>query len=189
MNAHDDPFGYEPEERAKDLRAFATWAEKLMWSWLRNRRLGGYKFRRQHPFGECVLDFFCDEAMLSIELDGAQHGKPEERQRDEARTKFLALCGVKELRFWNGQLKRNPEMVRATIFRELQARAPKPLPDYTKPMTAPASPLTLSGERAGVRERGAKELSAPRNTSRPRPHPNPLPRGEGTGGCGNSGDS
>ena len=153
MKREPDILRYEPALRAKDSRFFSTWAEKLMWSWLRNRRLGGYKFRRQHPFGECVLDFFCNEAMLSIELDGSQHGQPGERRRDFARTKFLEKCGVKELRFWNSQLKRNKEMVRATIFRALQARAPKPLPDYTRPMSS-------GGER---------------------PHPNPLPRGEGTG--------
>jgi len=154
MNHEQDPFEPEPEERAKDLRSFSTWAEKLMWSWLRNRRLGGYKFRRQHPFGECVLDFFCNEAMLAIEVDGSQHGQPGERERDLARSKFLEQCGVKVLRFWNSQLKRDKEMICATIFRELQARAPHPLPDYTKPM-------------------GGKEN---------RPHPNPLPRGEGIEG-------
>ena len=169
MNAHDDPFGYEPEERAKDLRAFATWAEKLMWSWLRNRRLGGYKFRRQHPFGECVLDFFCDEAMLALEIDGSQHGHPDEQQRDLARTKFLEQCGVKVLRFWNSQLKRDGEMIREKIFRELQARAPHPLPDYTKPL---CSEVMESGAEKVAREKVRGD----------RPHPNPLPRGEGTGG-------
>lgn len=84
MERKHDPFELEPQERAKDLRFFSTGAEKLMWSWLRNRRLGGYKFRRQHPFGECVLDFFCNEAMLAIEIDGSQHGRPDERQRDIA---------------------------------------------------------------------------------------------------------
>jgi len=51
-----NPFEPEPEERAKDFALLFDMGEKLMWSWLRNRRLGGYKFRRQHPFGECVLD-------------------------------------------------------------------------------------------------------------------------------------
>src|ERR1043166_909363 len=97
MNQDHDPFEPEPEERAKDLRFFSTWPEKLMGSWLRNRRRGGYKFRRQHPFGECVLDFFCDEAMLAIEIDGSQHGHPSEQQRDMARTKFLEKCGVRGL--------------------------------------------------------------------------------------------
>jgi very-short-patch-repair endonuclease len=154
VNHEHDPFEYEPEERARDLRHFSTWAEKRMWSWLRNRRLGGYKFRRQHPFGECVLDFFCNEAMLAIEIDGSQHGHPEEQKRDEARTKFLEKCGVKVLRFWNSQLKQDGEMIREKIFRELQARAPKPLLGHTRPFSE----------------------------KQKRPHPDPLPQGEGTGG-------
>src|ERR1022692_642031 len=61
---------------ARQLRKKETWAEKLVWIWLRDRRFTGYKFRRQHPLGNYSLDFFCEEAELNIELDGGQHGFP-----------------------------------------------------------------------------------------------------------------
>jgi len=122
-------------ERARALRKKATWAEKLMWRWLRGRRFNGYKFRRQHPVGEFSLDFFCEEARLAIELDGGQHGFPEQQKHDKEREKVLASLGIKVLRFWNSRLRRDAQVVRDKIFHELQARAPHPLPDYTRPGT------------------------------------------------------
>jgi len=120
-------------QRARQLRQVETWAEKLMWRWLRDRRFGAYKFRRQHPLGDYYLDFFCEEAELNIELDGSQHGFPEQRKHDLEREKFFQSRGIKTLRFWNSQLRRESQVVRDTIFNELQARAPHPLPAYTKP--------------------------------------------------------
>jgi very-short-patch-repair endonuclease len=120
--------------RARTLRKNDTWAEKLMWRWLRDRRFSGYKFRRQHPLGIYYLDFFCEEAELNIELDGRQHGFPAQQSADAVREKFLQSYGIKTLRFWNSHLRRNAQSIRDTIFNELQARAPHPLPDYTKPM-------------------------------------------------------
>jgi very-short-patch-repair endonuclease len=86
-------------ERARQLRKAETWAEKLMWRWLRDRRFSGYKFRRQHPVGDCYLDFFCEEAALNVELDGSQHGFPDQRKHDVGREKFLQSRGIKTLRF------------------------------------------------------------------------------------------
>ena len=124
-------------ERARTLRKEPTWAEKLMWSWLRDRRFSAYKFRRNHPCGIYYLDFYCMEASPSIELDGGHHGHPEQQARDAERTKFLTSMGIKELRFWNGQLKREKQFIRDVIFNALQERAPHPLPAYTRSMTLP----------------------------------------------------
>jgi very-short-patch-repair endonuclease len=121
-------------QRARQLRRQETWAEKLVWRWLRDRRFAEYKFRRQHPLGDYYLDFFCEEARLNLELDGAQHGFPGQRQHDVEREKFLQSRGIKTLRFWNSHLRRNAQSIRDTIFNELQARAPRPLPDYTRPV-------------------------------------------------------
>ena len=123
-----------PIERSRSLRKKQTWAEKLVWSWLRDRRFSSYKFRRNHPFGKYSLDFYCREANLSIELDGRAHGFPEQRVHDVARTEFLVSMGIKELRFWNSHLRKDQQSIRDTIFRELQARAPHPLPHYTRPL-------------------------------------------------------
>jgi very-short-patch-repair endonuclease len=121
-------------DRARALRKKSTWAEKLMWSWLRDRRFNAYKFRRGHPVGIYYLDFYCQEANLSIELDGGGHGHPGQQAHDAERTRYLASMGIKELRFWNSRLRREKQEIRDTIFRELQTRAPHPLPEYTKPM-------------------------------------------------------
>jgi very-short-patch-repair endonuclease len=147
-------------ERARALRKKPTWAEKLVWSWLRDRRFSAYKFRRGHPVGIYFLDFYCREASLSIELDGGGHGFPGQQAHDTERTKLLASMGIKELRFWNSRLRRDKQAIRDAIFRELQARAPHPLPDYTKPMQPP-------------------EVGGKRSQFYARPHPGPLPGGEG----------
>jgi very-short-patch-repair endonuclease len=119
--------------RARALRRKSTWAEKLVWRWLRDRRFSAYKFRRQHPVGIYTLDFYCREAALSIELDGGNHGHPAKQASDAGRTRFLASMGIKELRFWNSQLLKDRQAIRDTIFRELQMRAPHLLPKYTEP--------------------------------------------------------
>ena len=130
-------------QRARQLRKDETWAEKLVWRWLRGRRFSGYKFRRQHAIGIYYLDFFCEEAALNVELEGSQHGFPDQRKHDLEREKFLKSRGIKTLRFWNSHLRRNAQNIRNTIFDELQKRAPHPLPDYTRPMK-PASEKKVS---------------------------------------------
>ncbi len=77
----------------------ATDAEALLWALLRRRQLGGAKFRRQHQFGSYILDFYCNEARLAVEVDGGQHSGPEGVVQDGARTEFLQSCGVNVLRF------------------------------------------------------------------------------------------
>jgi very-short-patch-repair endonuclease len=119
---------------ARTLRKHDTWAEKLLWQIVRDRRFSAYKFRRQHPFGPHILDFFCVEAFLDIELDGGQHGHPEHREKDAERDAWLEARGVKVLRFWNSRLRREKQSVRDTIWQVLQERAPRPLPDYCRPM-------------------------------------------------------
>ena len=119
-------------DRANLLRKQSTWAEKLVWRWVRDRRFSSYKFRRGHPVGRYYLDFYCEEAQLSIELDGAGHGHPEQQAHDAERTKYLKSQGIKELRFWNSQLRRDQETIRTAIFNALQERAPHPLPSYTR---------------------------------------------------------
>ena len=82
-----------------------------------------------------ILDFFCEAARLSVELDGLGHGHPRQQAHDAARTKFLVTQGIKGLRFWNHQVRRNAEGVRAMIFQSLQERASHPFPDYTRPLS------------------------------------------------------
>src|SRR5579863_2220632 len=105
----------KPQRIPRLLRKNDTWAERLLWSWLRDNRFSGYKFRRQHRFGNYILDFFCVEARLNVELDGRLHGFPDQRQIDLERDRRLEARGVKVLRFWNSRLRREKESIRGTI--------------------------------------------------------------------------
>ena len=84
---------------ARALRTSSSDAETRLWWHLRDRRLGGAKFRRQLPIGPYVADFVCVEAMLVVELDGGQHA--EQLERDQVRTSFLERQGYRVVRFWN----------------------------------------------------------------------------------------
>jgi adenine-specific DNA-methyltransferase len=119
---------------ARTLRKRESWGERLMWSWLRGGRFSDYKFRRQHPILPFYLDFFCIEAMLNVEVDGFQHGKPEQKIADAERDAFLGAKGIKVLRYWSSRLRRDKEAIRNAIWSALQERAPHPLPDYCRPM-------------------------------------------------------
>jgi very-short-patch-repair endonuclease len=111
-----------PTATARRLRRDQTEEEKQMWRALRAGRFAGFKFRRQHFIGKYFLDFYCPAAKLSIELDGFQHGLPEQRQRDEERERFLASQGIEELRFWNHQWQKNRDGVLLEIWNALHRR-------------------------------------------------------------------
>ena len=127
---------------ARKLRKDYTWAEKLMWAWLRDRRFSSYKFRREYPLGQFFLDFFCVEARLNIEVDGFQHGYPGQRVADRMRDTWLESHGIKVLRFWNTHLRLERQFIRDTIWNALQERAPHPLPDYCRPGICRTSGVT-----------------------------------------------
>jgi ATP-dependent helicase HrpA/adenine-specific DNA-methyltransferase len=107
---------------ARHLRRDQTDEEKELWRALRAGRFAGFKFRRQHPLRDYFLDFYCSVAKLSVELDGFQHGLPEQRRRDEEREKNLASEGIEELRFWNHQWRTNREAVLLEIWNALHRR-------------------------------------------------------------------
>ena len=88
-----------------------------MWSALRDRRLSRYKFRRQHPIGEFIVDFACTEHGLVIELDGGQHV---DNPVDTSRTARLESQGWKVIRFWNNEVLVNTSGVVEAILRALK---------------------------------------------------------------------
>ncbi|KAB0671889.1 endonuclease domain-containing protein [Oryzomonas sagensis] len=96
---------------ARELRGTHTDAENLLWMLLRDRRFCGFKFRRQHPISGYILDFYCHECRLAVELDGGGHATEEQATYDCERTKELEGAGIKVLRFWNNDVLRNTEMV------------------------------------------------------------------------------
>jgi len=96
-----------------------TDAEALLWKLLRNRRIADAKFRRQHPMGRYILDFYCHEKNLCIELDGGQHG--EAIDYDHQRDAWLRAQGVRVMRFWNNQMLAETEAVLEAIYQNLLA--------------------------------------------------------------------
>nr|WP_303695308.1 endonuclease domain-containing protein [Brevundimonas subvibrioides] len=84
--------------RARVLRRALTPPEARLWVCLRAKQLGGLKFRRQHPVGPYVLDFYCPEARLAVEVDGQQHGDPVRSEHDARRTEWLATQDIGVLR-------------------------------------------------------------------------------------------
>src|SRR3989338_5727637 len=107
-------------ERCKRLRKSQTDAEAKLWSILRNRRLGGIKFRRQHPIGKYILDFYCPAHKLAIEADGGQHYDDNGRREDEARTKILSKHGVRIIRFSDLDILNDMEGVYEAILKEIE---------------------------------------------------------------------
>ena len=118
---------------ARNLRLRESWGERLMWAWLRDQRFSGYKFRRQHPLGPYILDFFWNRAKLDIEVDDFQHGSPENQVTDASRDAFLENQGIKILRFWSSHVRRDRQAIRDKIWQNLQQRAPQPVPGYCVP--------------------------------------------------------
>ncbi len=107
---------------ARHLRKRATDSERRLWRLLRDRRFADFKFRRQYPCGTYFLDFYCTRACLAVELDGGGHGFPDKRASDEERNRFLVGKGIKVLRFWNHQLRKQCETVRFEIWQALMER-------------------------------------------------------------------
>ncbi len=89
-------------ERARGLRKNPTEAERLIWQHLWRRQLGGFRFRRQHAIGPYIVDFYCFEERVAIEVDGGQHSR--QAAYDAGRASFLESEGVRVVRFWNNQV-------------------------------------------------------------------------------------
>jgi very-short-patch-repair endonuclease len=106
--------------KAKVLRLNETEPEQILWSWLRKKQLGGYKFRRQEPIGKYIVDFVCFDKRLIIEVDGGQHNEPRIIENDEKRTEWFESQGFKMLRFWNNEVKENIEGVMIKIADALE---------------------------------------------------------------------
>ena len=116
---------------ARELRKSSTDAEQLLWGLLRDRQLLDFKFRRQHPLGSYIIDFYCHEVKLAIELDGGQHAEAAKLKHDEKRSACLKEQGITVLRFWNNEALMNTEGMLQIIFEWLSVHSltPTPLPE------------------------------------------------------------
>ena len=103
------------KQKRQLLRNHATDAERILWSRLKGRQLLGFKFRRQHGIGVFVLDFYCPESKLAIEIDGATHRSEAEREYDRRRQEYIELYKIHFLRFTNSDVYINLDSVLTVI--------------------------------------------------------------------------
>ena len=106
-------YGAKPEifDRAQQLRKNSTEVEKKLWKRLQNRKFEGLKFRRQHPISRFIVDFYCHEKLLVIEVDGGIHEEAKVKERDEGREEELENLGLTVIRFTNEEVLNNMNSV------------------------------------------------------------------------------
>jgi len=104
---------------ARMLRRTSTEPEQILWNKLKNKRLKGFKFRRQHPIAGFIADFCCHEAGLIIEIDGGIHDLPDYKEYDNRRTYTLENQGIRLIRFKNIEIIENIEYVLGQITSHL----------------------------------------------------------------------
>lgn len=95
---------------ARELRNNSTHAETILWGYLKNKPLG-FKFRRQHPYSNYILDFYCHALKLVVEVDGSIHSLQNVKENDERRQSFLEQDGMSVLRFQNSEVEKSSNIV------------------------------------------------------------------------------
>ena len=113
----------ERKGRRKKLRKSATAAEAVLWTYLKKSQLDGKKFRRQSSVGPYIVDFFCPESRVIVELDGARHFGPTAGDYDGRRTRYLEERGLKIIRFENKAIKKDVKAVLEEIRKSLGGRS------------------------------------------------------------------
>ncbi len=106
--------------RAKELRERMTPSEQVLWEKLRANRLNGLHFRRQHPISKYIVDFYCHQFQLVIELDGEVHQEKDQQELDKGREEDLQNLGLNILRFSNQDVLYETQMVLTTILNEIE---------------------------------------------------------------------
>ncbi|MBV6449726.1 MAG: Glutamate mutase sigma subunit [Anaerolineales bacterium] len=151
---HNPRLPDELKERIRELRKNATDAEQFLWRILRNRGFHDAKFRRQHPKAGFILDFYCHEAKLCVELDGSQHNEDDQIQYDEERTKILhEQHGIKVIRFWNSDILNKTDNALNELWLLLDERLPANTltPNPSPVGEGDSDSLLPSGEGSGMR--------------------------------------
>lgn len=118
------PYDHNLTQLARNLRNKSTLAEVLLWRALKNKIIRGYDFHRQKPIDKFIVDFYCPDLSLAIEIDGISHD--EKYIYDQERQKILESLGVNFLRFTDREVKTNLQGVMMTIDEWIEAHAPTP---------------------------------------------------------------
>jgi very-short-patch-repair endonuclease len=113
---------WQSKDFAKELRRTQTNAEKILWSGLRNKQLGGYRFRRQHPIETFIADFVCVKERLIVEVDGVTHETAKELAYDHRRTRALEMLGWRVIRYANDAVFDNLDDVLDDIALHLKSQ-------------------------------------------------------------------
>ncbi|MFQ5706927.1 MAG: endonuclease domain-containing protein [bacterium] len=108
------------KHKRRTLRKNATDAERILWQHLRGKQIGGFKFRRQYSIDQFVLDFYCPEVKLAVEVDGATHFTEEAQAYDRAREDYIRTFGVTFLRFTNLEVYDSLDGVLMVILEKLE---------------------------------------------------------------------
>ncbi|MDO8644616.1 MAG: DUF559 domain-containing protein [bacterium] len=122
---------------SRRLRKDQTRHEKKLWRFLRDRQVGGFKFRRQYVIDSYIVDFCCVEKRVMIEVDGGGHGEELQGARDQTRDEFLIRQGWQVLRIWNSDVDENLEGVMEQIWQLTVSPSPQPSPQWEREKPGP----------------------------------------------------
>lgn len=158
------PYKPKLKEVARQLRKSGTLSEVLLWQYLKKKQILGYDFDRQKPIDNYVVDFFCNELMLAIEIDGCSHN--ERSEEDRIRQAKLEFLGVRFLRFHDSDIKKNIQGVLWVIEDWIRKHKDEPTPDPSQEgneeepeQSNPPIPHLLKGRNGRTKKmRGQKSL-------------------------------
>ena len=131
------------KQRRKELRHNQTEAEKSFWAHIRDKQFFGMKFFRQYSIGPYILDFYCPELKLAIELDGGQHAQDDNKEYDAARSEYLKAQGLEVMRFWNHEVLLHMNSI---------------LENLAKRVTPPNPLLTQEGAKRSYEDKYEREV-------------------------------
>ena len=160
------PYKPKLKEVARKLRKSGTLSEVLLWRYLKGKQVLGYDFDRQKPIDNYIVDFFCNELMLAIEIDGCSHN--EKSEEDRIRQAKLESLGIRFLRFHDSDIKKNIQGVLWVIEDWIRNHKDEPTPNPSQEGKKKAA-----GDSRGVN----KYTPVPAQEGKKHP-PNPLSRGE-----------
>ncbi len=170
---------YRPSaiRNARQLRQSQTHAEDVLWDALRRDQFLNLHFRRQHPVGKYVVDFFCDTAALGIELDGSIHDQAEQRERDADRTLYMKEAGIRIVRFKNSDVEKDLGKVLSDIEKALSSAPPLPAPQGLGEGAGGRGcrSLGIRISSHSVAQQLVKEFGSPLSTSSANLHSQPNP--------------
>ncbi len=126
------PYNSKLKQLARNLRNNSTLSEVLLWNYLKSKQVKGYDFHRQKPIDNYIVDFFCPDLMLALEIDGISHDNEEKDIYDKARQKRLEKFGIKFLRFIDIDIKKNIEGVVMEIEKWVEKHTPNPSQEGNK---------------------------------------------------------